>query len=241
MTERWPELKRLFHATLKHAPEQRAAFLEEACGADFDLRAEVERLLAAHEAGASPLSPGTALGPYEIVGLIGAGGMGEVYQARDPRLKRDVAIKLISPALATDPDRLRRFEQEAQAVAALTHPNILAIYDIGTVPVHRDPNVQPPAGARYLVTELLTGTTLRTLVLQGPLPVQRALDIGRSIAQGLAAAHDKHIIHRDLKPENLFITDDGRVKILDFGLAKLLDIPGPTETTAVGTQSGMVL
>ena len=167
--------------------------------------------------------------------------MGEVYQARDPRLKRDVAIKLISPALAADSDRLRRFEQEAQAVAALSHPNILAIHDIGTVPPGQDAGAKPPAGARFLVTELLTGDTLRTVLSQGPLPVRKALDVAHGIAEGLAAAHTKHIVHRDLKPENLFVTDDGRVKILDFGLAKLRETPDPAATTVIGTQSGVVL
>ena len=172
----------------------------------------------------SRLSPGTTLGPYEIVGFIGAGGMGEVYRARDPRLKRDVAIKVISPSNASDVDRLRRVEREAQAVAALNHPNILAIYDVGAVAA--TPDIKAPLpGTRYLVMELLAGQTLRSLLSKGPLPVRRALDVARDIARGLAAAHARHIVHRDLKPENVFITDDGVVKILDFGLAKLLRCP----------------
>ena len=187
----------------------------------------------------SLLSPGTTLGPYEIVEFIGAGGMGEVYRARDPRLKRDVAIKVISPSNAADVDRLRRVEREAQAVAALNHPNILAIYDVGAVPA--TPDIEAPlAGTRYLVTELLAGQTLRSLLSKGPLPVRKALDVARDIARGLVAAHARHIVHRDLKPENVFITNDGAVKILDFGLAKVWRCP-TRGTTAAATEAGMVL
>jgi WD40 repeat protein len=157
-----------------------------------------------------PLTPGTKFGPYEIISPIGAGGMGEVYRARDPRLGRDVALKILPESFATDPDRLRRFEQEARAVAALNHPNILAIHDIGE-----------QAGAPYLVSELLEGTSLRAELESGPLSQRKTSDYAVQIAQGLAAAHEKNIVHRDLKPENLIITREGRVKILDFGLAKL--------------------
>jgi serine/threonine protein kinase len=157
-----------------------------------------------------PLSSGTRLGPYEIIAPLGAGGMGEVYRARDSRLGREVAIKVLHANVSLDADRLRRFEQEARAAAALNHPNILAVFDIGD----RD-------GSPYIVSELLEGETLREQLLSGALPVRRALDIAVQVAQGLAAAHDKGIVHRDLKPENIFITNDGRAKILDFGLAKL--------------------
>jgi serine/threonine protein kinase len=157
------------------------------------------------------LSAGTKLGPYEIVSPLGAGGMGEVYRAKDTRLGRDVAIKVLPESLAKDADRLRRFEQEARAVAALNHPNILAIHDLGT---HQ--------GAPFLVSELLEGETLREKIEAGPVPVRRAIEYALGIAQGLAAAHDRGIVHRDLKPENVFLTRDGRVKVLDFGLAKLL-------------------
>ncbi len=156
------------------------------------------------------LNSGTKLGPYEIVSLLGAGGMGEVYRARDSRLKRDVAIKVLPQALSLDADRLRRFEQEALATAALNHPNILAVFDIGT-----------NEGSPYVVSELLEGETLRERLRSGPIAVRKTLDYALQIAHGLAAAHAKGIIHRDLKPENLFLTKDGRVKILDFGLAKL--------------------
>ena len=156
------------------------------------------------------LTPGSKLGPYEILGAIGAGGMGEVYRARDTRLDRDVAIKVLPAAFAQDAERLRRFEQEARVVATLNHPNILAIFDIGS-----------EAGVPYLVTELLEGEPLRDKLKAGALPARRALEYATGIAHGLAAAHEKGIIHRDLKPENVFLTRDGRVKVLDFGLAKL--------------------
>jgi len=157
-----------------------------------------------------PLPPGTKLGPYEILGPIGAGGMGEVYRARDARLAREVAVKVLPASFAGDPDRLRRFEQEARATGQLNHPNILAVYDTGTF-----------QGTPYVVAELLEGATLRDRMAGAALPVRKAVDYARQIAQGLAAAHHKGIVHRDLKPENLFVTHDGRVKILDFGLAKL--------------------
>src|ERR1700691_5903129 len=157
------------------------------------------------------LTAGTKLDGYEILGLLGAGGMGEVYRARDSVLKRDVAIKVLPPVVSRHPDRLRRFEQEAESAAALNHPNILAVYQLGTF-----------QGAPYLVSELLDGHTLRELLQRGPIPIRKAIDYGVHIARGLAAAHDKGIVHRDLKPDNLFVTKDGRVKILDFGLAKLV-------------------
>src|SRR5947209_2174914 len=164
------------------------------------------------------LTTGTKLGPYEIVAPLGAGGMGEVYRARDSRLKREVAIKVLPQAFSLDADRLRRFEQEALATAALNHPNILAVFDIGT-----------NEGSPYVVSELLEGETLRDRLRGGSIPVRKTLDYALQIAHGLAAAHEKGIIHRDLKPENVFITKDGRVKILDFGLARLL--PSETETS----------
>ncbi len=157
-----------------------------------------------------PLTAGTKLDGYEVLGLLGAGGMGEVYRARDSVLKREVAIKVLPLVVSRDPDRLRRFEQEAEAAAALNHPNILAVYQLGTF-----------QGAPYLVSELLEGHTLRDVLQRGPIPVRKAIDYGVQIARGLAAAHDKGIVHRDLKPDNLFVTKDGRVKILDFGLSKL--------------------
>jgi Tol biopolymer transport system component len=156
------------------------------------------------------VQPGSRLGPYEIVAQIGAGGMGEVYRARDTRLGRDVAIKVLPAEFASDSDRLHRFEQEARTVAALNHPNILALFDIGT---HE--------GVPYLVTELLEGESLRQRLAGFPLPPRKAMELAVQVATGLAAAHEKGVVHRDIKPENLFVTRDGHVKILDFGIAKL--------------------
>ena len=167
------------------------------------------------------MQPGDRIAHFEILGLVGRGGMGEVYQARDPRLGRDVAIKVLPARFASDPDRLRRFELEARAVAALDHPNILAIHDVGS---HE--------GAPYLVTELLEGESLRERLRGGAIPVRKAVEMGVQIAHGLAAAHEKGIVHRDLKPANGFVTKDGHVKILDFGIAKLTrPDPGPQGTT----------
>ena len=165
------------------------------------------------------LAPGTKLSQYEILSPLGAGSMGEVYRARDSRLDRDVAIKILPEFVSSDPDRLQRFETEAKAAAALNHPNILAVYQMGTY-----------AGVPYLVSELLEGMTLTENIRRGSLPLRKAIDYGIQIAHGLAAAHEKGIVHRDLKPDNLFVTKDGRVKILDFGLAKLLQ-PKESQTS----------
>ena len=161
-----------------------------------------------------PLSPGQRLGAYEISALVGAGGMGEVYRARDTRLNRDVALKILPPRMANDAVAFARFEREAQAVAALSHPNILAVHDFGQ-----------SDGTSYVVFELLQGASLRELLDQGPLPLRRAIDYARQIADGLGAAHAKGITHRDIKPDNVFVTSDGRVKILDFGLAQTATTP----------------
>ena len=160
-----------------------------------------------------PLSPHQFIDHYEILALLGAGGMGEVYRARDTRLNRDVAIKVLPGLSTADPDRLHRFEQEARAAAALNHPNILAVYQMGQY-----------QGAPYLVSELLEGETLRDRLKRGALPIRKVVDYGVQIAKGLAAAHEKGIVHRDLKPENLFLTNDGHAKILDFGLARLTQV-----------------
>ena len=177
-------------------------------------------------------SAGTKLGPYEIVALIGAGGMGEVYKARDTRLNRDVAVKVLPESFADDDDRLRRFQIEAQSAGALNHPNILAIHDIGTY--QKSP---------YLVSEFLDGESLAERLKNGKLSTARAIDYARQIASGLAAAHARGITHRDIKPDNLYLTKDGRIKILDFGLAKQAGARAGGEhiATVTSTQTGVVM
>jgi hypothetical protein len=178
------------------------------------------------------LAPGRRLGPYEVLDPIGAGGMGEVYRARDTRLQRHVALKIVPAAVADDPSALARFEREAQAVAALSHPNILAIHDLGC-----------DDGVSYAVMELLEGRSLGELIEAGPVPIRRALDYATQIASGLAAAHERGIVHRDIKPANIFVKTDGRVTILDFGLARL-DSPLSTDrssTVAPDTSPGMII
>ena len=180
------------------------------------------------------LTPGTMLGDYEVQNLVGSGGMGQVYRARDLRLGRDVAIKVLPSLLSADRERLRRFELEARATAALSHPNILAVFQMGSY-----------EGAPYLVSELLEGETLREQIQRGRLSVRKAIDFGVQIARGLAAAHEKGIVHRDLKPENLFVTKDGRIKILDFGLAKVTQAQHSSAQTAPtltgATEPGMIM
>ncbi len=176
-----------------------------------------------------PLSPGTRLGVYEVVGPLGAGGMGEVYRARDSRLGRDVAIKVLPAALATDPDALARFEREMKTLAALSHPQIIAIYDVGR-----------EGSTAYAVTELLDGHTLAEIVSRGPVPIRKAVEYGVQIARALAAAHDRGIVHRDLKPANVFVTKDGHVKVLDFGLARAT-APADDAATTANTSPGLVM
>ncbi|HJV23529.1 MAG TPA: serine/threonine-protein kinase, partial [Holophagaceae bacterium] len=185
------------------------------------------------------LRQGVPLGPYEIMAPIGAGGMGEVYKARDPRLDRLVAIKVLPEHLAKHPESLARFEREARAVAGLNHPNITGIFDLGR-----------EGDTVYAVMELLEGRSLRAVLQEGPLAPRRATELAIQMAQGLAAAHEKGVVHRDLKPENLWITHEGRLKILDFGLAKQVTSLGPgshsflpTEAMSLGpnTEKGMIL
>src|SRR5229473_3060446 len=181
-----------------------------------------------------PFAVDTQLGPYKIISLIGTGGMGEVYRAHDTRLLRDVALKVLQESFTADPDRLRRFEQEARAVAALNHPNIVSVYDVGVADkVH------------YIVTELIEGDTLRQRITPQGIPTRKAVELAVQLAHGLAAAHDQGIAHRDLKPENIVVSKDGRLKILDFGLAKLRRSHAQTETvdgvTAAETNVGVVL
>jgi serine/threonine protein kinase/Tol biopolymer transport system component len=242
--ERWQEIRTVLEAALQVDSEERRAYLDQACASDQSLRREVESLLAADKQAqtdflqspplAVRLEKGTRLGDYEIQSLLGAGGMGEVYRARDLRLRRDVAVKVLPAVVSSDPERLRRFEQEAMAAAALNHPNILAVHQLGTY-----------AGTPYLVSELLEGETLREQIRRGRVASRRVIDYGVQIAHGLAAAHEKGIVHRDLKPENLFLTTDGRVKILDFGLAKLTQPQPGSEhsapTMGSETEPGLVM
>ena len=176
------------------------------------------------------LSGGTRLGPYEVVDLLGAGGMGSVYRARDTRLGRDVALKVVRADGAQGPERLRRFETEARAVARLSHPNVLSVFDVGT---HE--------GQPYLVLELLEGETLRQRLCRGPLPASEAAELARQACAGLQAAHARGIVHRDLKPENLFLTSEGLLKILDFGVAKLKSGDGAGRTADTQTEDGLLL
>jgi serine/threonine protein kinase/Tol biopolymer transport system component len=227
--ERYQLVGKLYRAAQEIAPGERADFLAKACGDDRALKDEIESLLVydsrseafidrpalqvtAEILAAEQLNslPGRQINHYQILSLLGRGGMGEVYRARDTRLGRDVAFKVLPVAYASDADRLRRFEQEARAAGRLNHPNVVTVYDIGVY-----------GGAPYIVAELLEGEELRAHLNQGKIPQRRALDYARQIASGLAAAHAKGIVHRDLKPENVFVTSEGRVKILDFGLAKL--------------------
>mgnify|MGYP000979722577 CR=1 FL=1 len=222
--ERWQQIDQLFEAALERPPAARPAFLAEACGEDGELHREVSSLLAAAaraedfiEASPVPSLLGTqgkrigqTLGHYQLDALLGVGGMGEVYRAHDLRLGRGVAVKVLPPHLAQNHEAIRRFEREARAVAALSHPNILAIHDFGV-----------EGETSYAVMELLEGETLQARLARGTLPWPEAVAIAQAVAEGLAAAHAKGIIHRDIKAANIFLTTDGRVKILDFGIARV--------------------
>jgi serine/threonine protein kinase/Tol biopolymer transport system component len=252
--ERWKQIEELYQSAVDSGEEARAALFAQASP---DVRDTVVEMLAQKSAGnildqpawegagefpdltTSPLAAGTQLGPYKIEGILGEGGMGTVYRAFDSRLSREVAIKILPPTVARDPERLRRFEQEARAAGTLNHPNILTIYDVGT-----------HDGTSYLVSELLEGETLRDRLRAGALPQRKALEYACLIAAGLTAAHERGITHRDLKPENLFLTRNGRLKILDFGLAKFtgsatavgsLSAGTRSDTVALGSQPGIIL
>ena len=252
--ERWQLIKELFHAALGQAPERRAAFLDEACGGDATLRAEVESLLAAHEqpkdfldapahelmAGRlmeheAKLGQGQTLAHYQIISTLGAGGMGEVYLAKDTRLGRKVALKLLPSSFTNDGGRVRRFELEARAASALNHQNILTIHEIG-----RD------KGIYFIATEYVEGETLRQRMAGKGVKTKEALDVAIEVAKALTAAHAEGIVHRDIKPENIMVRKDGHVKVLDFGLAKLTGPQAATELEAetragVTTETGMVM
>jgi hypothetical protein len=236
--DRWQEIQRLYEGAIALPPGKRAAFLEQECPADVTLRGEVQSLLAQQAdsflasgpvSAIKTLSPGAKLGNFEIVEPIGRGGMGEVYRARDSRLKRDVAIKVLPAGLARDPDRIARFEREARAAGGLNHPNIVAVYEVGR---HDD--------TYWIATELVGGEPLAKVIERGPLAVPKVLEIATQIADGLSAAHAAGIVHRDLKPANIMVTRDGRVKILDFGLA-LRQRTSQDSTTMDMTGEGTVM
>ena len=241
--ERWRQVTAIFHAARGREPELRSAFLDESCGGDASLRAEVESLLEGAEKAnrigtgaisgdALPqLSPGTAFGPYRIESLIGSGGMGQVYRATDPRLRRAVAIKVLTPGLVTSAEVDARFAREARLLASLNHPNIAAIH-----------GVEDAQGVAGLVLEFVEGPTLAERLTKGRMPTHEALTIARQIALAVDAAHEKGIIHRDLKPSNIKITPAGVVKVLDFGIARLAgDGVAPPATTMGATGTGMIL
>ena len=245
-SSRWQQIKKVLDSALPLAVAERSSYLKRVCSDDPQLLQEVQSLISTHEKSGDDflksswilrgfqLTPGTRVGAYEIISLVGAGAMGEVYCAEDRRLHRRVAVKVLLPPLSLDSNHLSRFEQEARAAAALNHPNILAVYDVGT---HGD--------CPYLVSELLEGETLRERLQseKSPLDPEQVMDYVLQIGRGLAAAHGKGIVHRDLKPENLFLTTEGYVKILDFGLAKLsyggaVLMESASVQTAVGTLVG---
>jgi eukaryotic-like serine/threonine-protein kinase len=236
--ERWKQIEALYQAALAQPPEKRAAFLAQACPDDPQLRGEVRSLLdqqadsfleSAPLTAIKALIAGAKLGNFEIVELLGRGGMGEVWRARDSRLKRDVAVKVLPPSVGRDPDRIARFEREARAAGALNHPNIVSVYEIG-----RD------KGTYWIASELVGGDTLRRVIERGPIPAPKAIEIAMQVAAGLAAAHAAGLVHRDLKPDNIMVTRGGQVKILDFGLAKQRRTSQDSTTTAL-TDEGVVL
>ena len=228
--DRWQQIDRLFHSTLACAPEKRAGFLSQACGEDEALRVEVESLLGAHEQDGSFLDlpayevaadfladafgrlfAGQQIGPYKIISPLAAGGMGEVYLAQDTRLGRKIALKLLSSDFAKDQHRVRRFAQEARAASALNHPNVCVIHEVG----------KTTDGRHFIAMELIEGITLRERISRGPLSLADALTVAEQVAAALTVAHAAGVVHRDIKPENIMLREDGYVKVLDFGLAKL--------------------
>lgn len=243
--ERWQQIEQLFHSALERESSDRAAFLAHACGGDDSLRKEVESLIESHEqpdnfiekpAGdiaaelfaerEARLTTGQTVGPYKILSLLGEGGMGEVYLAQDTRLGRQVALKLLPTQFSLDPERARRFEQEARAASALNHPNIVTIHEVGQVD-----------DAHFLVTEFIDGETLHLRLAKSRMKLREALEVATQVASALAAAHQAGIVHRDIKPENIMIRDDGYVKILDFGLAKLTERQGPIIDAEAATRA----
>ena len=239
--ERWAQVNQLFHAALEREPSQRSNFLAQVCDGDELLRSEVESLIASHEeaesfietpasdvaaellaSGQDKLALGQTIGRYEILTLLGSGGMGEVYLARDKSLGRQIALKLLPAQFTMNADRVRRFEREARAASALNHPNIVTIHEIGQFD-----------STHFIATEFIDGVTLRERMADRPLKLDEALDVATQVASALAAAHTAGIVHRDIKPDNVMLRSDGFVKVLDFGLAKLL----PRETSTVAAEA----
>ena len=250
-SERWQEVKEILYPAIGMKAAERASFLDQQCRGDAELRREIESLLAAHDnAGERFESPavelmaplvsgerldgmvGKSLGHYEIVEKLGAGGMGEVYLARDEHLHRKVALKILPAYFTQEPGRLRRFQQEARAASALNHPNILTVHEIGNVD-----------SVNYIATEFVDGETLRDRMNRSPLNISEALDIATQVTSALATAHEAGIVHRDIKPENLMLRRDGIVKVVDFGIAKLSSRPTsePEASTIVNTDEGVVI
>jgi serine/threonine protein kinase len=248
--DRWGTVERVYHAALARPVDERAVFLAEACAGDEGLRREVESLLAQDMSAAGVLSGGAVvaaaglvsdvghstlvgrrIGVYQILAPIGAGGMGEVYRARDTRLGRDVAIKVLPSRFTSHPDRLARFEREARVLASLNHPHVAAIYGFEDAPAEAGGHVHA------LILELVEGETLAERIARnkGGQPLAEALHLAQQIAEALDAAHEKGIVHRDLKPPNIKIAPGGMVKVLDFGLAKLDERTAASGATAVPT------
>ncbi|MEP7272462.1 MAG: AAA-like domain-containing protein [Acidobacteriota bacterium] len=257
--EEYQHLGQLYHQALEFPPLARAEFLEQACDGDSELRRRVEALLYAHEqageylsapdpaliprqsrsvASCAPIaSAGDRFGPYEVISLIGVGGMGEVYLAKDTRLDRDIALKLLPAGFTEDADRIRRFKQEARAASATNHPNIMTVFDIGEA-------VLENRHIHFIAVEYVEGRTLRERLNDSPVSIREALEIAAQTGSALAAAHEAGVVHRDIKPENIMIRRDGYVKVLDFGLAKLAEriVPGSFEQTSKArTNPGLVL
>src|SRR5499433_1977472 len=254
-SERWQQVNELFQLAAERAPAERTTFLQTACQGDEGLRREVESLIASYERAENFIeSPafevvpelltadrtsaiiGELIGHYRIESLIGVGGMGEVYLARDERLGRRVALKFLPERLTANNTQLSRFKSEARAASALNHPNILTVYEIGT-----------EGNRHFIATEFIEGVTLRAALARGRMSVHEALDFAVQVASALTAAHKAGVVHRDIKPENIMIRPDGYVKVLDFGLAKLTeqepasDNPESRAFTAVKTDTGMVM
>src|SRR5215469_222151 len=236
----WQQVKQRFAAALQLEPPARQAYLDRECTGDPVLRAEVESLLAFAEAGAvsvqsrpverAAVAAGSRLGDYEIVSLLGPGGFGGAYRARDLRLHRDVAIKVLPEALSADAAALRRFEREAMAAARLNHPNIVTIHSI-----------EHGGAVHLIVMELVEGQTLERIIPEGGLPLEKFLDLAAELSDAVAAAHGKGIIHRDLKPGNIMVDNRGRIKILDFGIAKMTELAAPEASELQETEPGMVM